>query len=193
MGRPRKIAETDAIARALRVFWEKGYDRASINDLGQAVEMGPSSLYNAFGSKAALFEKTLEHYVATHTTFVDELLGANDTDPEPTLRRLLHAAVALYTSKNTPRGCAMMEGGGVDASPQSEGGIIARRYRQSLEKTLRAYLQKHPARHLSNDPAILAKYLVGMMRGLSQLARDGTAKADLQRIADQAVASCFRG
>jgi AcrR family transcriptional regulator len=192
MPRPRKLPENEALERALLLFWERGYDRTSIGDLGDALGVGPSSIYNAFGSKAALFRKALQHYLQGHAAPTLEVLGnAAAVGLEPSLRELLHRAVALYTTKGQPAGCAMLEGGGPDGSADSEGGTIAREFRQETENALQAMIKTASEKEkLAATPSILAKYILGTMRGLSQLARDGTSRKDLLKIADLAASTC---
>ena len=44
-------------------FWQHGYAATTVRDLGAAMGLGPASLYNAFGTKRALFLRALERYV----------------------------------------------------------------------------------------------------------------------------------
>jgi TetR/AcrR family transcriptional repressor of nem operon len=62
MGRPRLFDLDGAIASALKVFWKAGYGATTPADLLAAIGVGKGSLYNAFGSKHALFEKALRRY-----------------------------------------------------------------------------------------------------------------------------------
>ncbi|HED64378.1 MAG TPA: TetR/AcrR family transcriptional regulator, partial [Planctomycetes bacterium] len=180
------------LERALRLFWEKGYDRTSVSDIGEALGVGPSSIYNAFGSKAELFRRTIEHYAGTHAAFVRDVVHSSDGRPiEESLRELLHRAVSLYTTKGLPPGCAMLQAGGSGGSTDSEGGLIAKEFRCSLEKGLRDLLTRASRNEaLAASPRILAKYLVGVMRGLSQLAADGASRKDLLEVADHALGNC---
>ncbi len=187
------MPEPEALEAALQLFWQKGYDRTSIADLSEALGVGPSSIYNAFGSKAELFRKSIQHYLSEHAGFVPEILGqAGEIGLEQSLKKLLHSAVNLYTHKNLPGGCAMLESGGADRSADSEGGCIAKEFIQQFEKAVCSLFDgatKDEA--LTNTPRILAKYTLAVMRGISQLARDGTSRKDLLQIADQAVDSCI--
>ncbi|MDR0241039.1 MAG: TetR/AcrR family transcriptional regulator [Burkholderia sp.] len=62
MVRPREFDRDDALERALRVFWEKGYAATSTDDLLSAMQIGRQSLYNAFGDKRKLYVEALERY-----------------------------------------------------------------------------------------------------------------------------------
>eukprot|EP01133_Synstelium_polycarpum_P021333 gene21333-25623_t len=61
-GRPRAFDRDAALERAMRVFWQKGYDSASMSDLTEAMQINAPSLYAAFGSKAGLFRAAVELY-----------------------------------------------------------------------------------------------------------------------------------
>lgn len=62
MGRKRQFDRTAAVEVAKELFWQQGYEGLSIRDLGTELNLRPGSLYQAFGSKEALFEEVLEIY-----------------------------------------------------------------------------------------------------------------------------------
>ncbi|MFW2590222.1 TetR/AcrR family transcriptional regulator [Sagittula sp. SSi028] len=65
MGRPRSFDYDQALLKAMAVFWEKGYDGASMRDLTSAMGITGPSLYAAFGDKHGLYLKTIDHYCSS--------------------------------------------------------------------------------------------------------------------------------
>src|SRR5690606_20762283 len=63
-GRPRTFDEDEALDRAMRVFWARGYERTSLPELLDAMGIARQSLYHAFGDKRALFLRCLDRYAA---------------------------------------------------------------------------------------------------------------------------------
>lgn len=51
-----------ALAKAMEVFWARGYEAASLSELLQNMGINKKSLYDTFGNKRSLFLKALEYY-----------------------------------------------------------------------------------------------------------------------------------
>jgi AcrR family transcriptional regulator len=68
MGRPRSFDDATVLDAAVDVFRREGFSRASVARLERATGLSTSSLYHAFGGKEALFERAVDHYVATFVT-----------------------------------------------------------------------------------------------------------------------------
>src|SRR3546814_3857 len=102
-GRPREFCVDMALAAALRVFWSKGYEGASMADLTEAMGITKPSRYAAFGNKEALFNKALDLYEREKLDYMQAALAA------PTARgvaeRLMHGALDMYSCPENPNGC----------------------------------------------------------------------------------------
>ena len=88
MGRPRKFDEERVVEAASRVFWRKGYEAASTDELCTATGLTRSSLFNAFTSKEHLFKRALSHYLSSRTARQAEALNAPGVSGAERIRRV---------------------------------------------------------------------------------------------------------
>jgi AcrR family transcriptional regulator len=187
-GRPRNFDRDQALDQALRVFWEKGYEGASLFDLTEAMGINRPSLYAAFGNKEELFRKALDRYESGPTAFVARALA------EPTARqvadRLLKEGINMVTHPDHPGGCLAVQGAlvcGDDAQPIRE---ELERRRKAGEVMIRKRFQRAqtegdlPADVEPND---LARYVTTVMRGLAVQAAGGATRKELLRVAELAM------
>src|SRR5258705_13627764 len=105
LGRPRTFDTDKALDKALKVFWRKGYEGASLPELTRAMGINRPSLYAAFGNKEALFRKAVERYAQGPSGYTGAALEL------PTARavveELLRGGARTMTDPKCPRGCFM--------------------------------------------------------------------------------------
>lgn len=87
--------------KAMLVFWQKGYEKTSLQDLLQATGISRSSLYNTFNDKAHLFTACVAHY-RKKTAFRKEIL-LNACNVKEGLREYFKQRIAA--SYSSPLGC----------------------------------------------------------------------------------------
>ena len=68
IGRPRQFDPSAALSAATEVFWLKGYDGASLDNLTAAMNINRPSLYLVFKDKQSLFLSALESYASSYGT-----------------------------------------------------------------------------------------------------------------------------
>jgi len=106
-GRPRSFDETEALEKATQVFWSKGYDGVTIEDLVEGMGVGRPSLYAVFGDKRAIFLRALKAYAERKGA-----AAATALLTPPTLRESISAflrfAVESATQKGSARGCLLI-------------------------------------------------------------------------------------
>src|SRR5690349_7428825 len=109
-GRPRSFDRTEALSRAMEVFWTRGYEGASMAELTGAMGIGAPSLYAAFGSKEALFREAIDHYGRTEGPEIQAAVAA-----APTARDAVEAYLTersrVFTRPGKPRGCMIVLSG----------------------------------------------------------------------------------
>jgi AcrR family transcriptional regulator len=188
LGRPRAFSEEDALAAALRVFWEKGYEGASLTDLTEAMGINRPSLYATFGDKQALFFRAIEQYANGPAHYLREALE------EPTayavIEALLRGAVKLLADPRNPRGCLSVQGG-IACSTAAEpikNALIAWRKKgetEIMKRFKRARAQGDLPAQL--DPHDLARYIATVLNGLAIQAANGATKAEMTRVVEIAL------
>ena len=106
-GRPRSFDETGALEKATQVFWSKGYDGVTIDDLVAGMGVGRPSLYAVFGDKRAIFLRVLRAYAERKGARAAKALlspqGLRDS-----IVGFLRYAVESATEKGSARGCLLM-------------------------------------------------------------------------------------
>jgi AcrR family transcriptional regulator len=189
-GRPRQFDIDRALDRALKVFWRKGYEGASLHELTRAMGINRPSLYAAFGSKEGLFRKALDRYAEGPVAYVREALD------EPTARavaeRLLAGTLDLLTNPGNPRGCLMVQG----ALACGKAADAVRRELACRRAAVEAAVCQRFERALEDcdlpadaSPADLACYLFTVIQGMAVQAASGAGREELRRAAQMALRS----
>jgi AcrR family transcriptional regulator len=106
-GRPRSFDETGALEKATQVFWSKGYDGVTIDDLVAGMGVGRPSLYAVFGNKRAIFLRVLRAYAERKGASAAKALLSPRTLRD-SLAGFLRHAVESATEKGSARGCLMV-------------------------------------------------------------------------------------
>ncbi|CAL9276142.1 HTH-type transcriptional repressor ComR [Streptomyces sp. SudanB5_2050] len=169
-------------------FWEHGYEATSVSDLTRVMDIGAPSLYAAFGDKRSLFEEVVQEYGARYGSF-----GARALAEEPTARagaaRMLREAAAEYTAPGRPHGCLVVHAAANCSTPEVEESLRRRRNANIAE--IQTRIEADVAAGVlpsDTDATALARHTGAMIQGMSQQARDGASRAELEALAEIALA-----
>lgn len=105
MARPREFDEETAVAKAVTVFWRLGYSATSVRDLGDALELSPSSLYRAFGDKHALYLRALDYYREHESTEGCRRFQAARPTVDELVQSVTTLALGNEAGTGSPTGC----------------------------------------------------------------------------------------
>jgi AcrR family transcriptional regulator len=172
----------------MHVFWEKGYEGASMHDLTTAMGIQPASLYAAFGNKQAMFERTLDHYLAGPAAFMSAALE------EPTAyaiaERILRQTAEALTARRARYGCMTIQA----ALVGDEGTKAVRQTLIRLRVRAQNALRQRFERSKSDgdlpedaDAAGLADFITCVFQGMTVQAINGAGREQLLRIARTAL------
>jgi AcrR family transcriptional regulator len=188
-GRPREFCIEQALAAALRVFWSKGYEGASMADLTEAMGITKPSLYAAFGNKEALFHKALDLYEAEKLEYTRRALD------QPTARGVaeyyMRGAVETQTSCSEPQGClGVISAMACGAEAESIKAHVIKRRASSqaalVERFERAKREGDLPAHI--DVGGLTGYLYAILQGMAVQAGSGATREDLERVVETSLA-----
>lgn len=188
MGRPREFDEQAALDAAMRVFWEKGYEGTSLDDLTAAMGINRSSLYSSFGDKEALFGRVMARYGEGPMSYMHKALEL------PSARAVIEALVVgtvdFLSDPKHPRGCLSLQGGLACGTGVESVRRAMIEWRTSALGALQKRMQR--ARHEGDiprdvDPKDLARYVLVLLNGLGVQAANGATRAEMKRAVELAL------
>ncbi|MDD2874696.1 MAG: TetR/AcrR family transcriptional regulator [Azoarcus sp.] len=184
----KSFDEEEAVGKAMKVFWEKGYEPASMADLIAGTGISRGSLYNAFGGKEQLFIKALQKYDTDYRRATLAELEAMD-DPKRAIATLFENFVADTVADPEKKGCFLVNTASALTAHGDEVNRIVRNGLRELEGFFRRCIEVAQARKqvpASLDPENTAKGLVGMVVAIRVLGRGMFDESALRTVAAQA-------
>ncbi|WP_139671923.1 TetR/AcrR family transcriptional regulator [Pseudomonas sp. F16(2018)] len=187
-GRPREFDKQQALRKAMRLFWEHGYEGTSMSALVSALGIASARIYAAFGSKQQLFEEAVALYESTEGGFADRALALPDI--YQALARMLEDAISTYTRANEPRGCLVVSAAsGVAPDNLAVQQWLSGHRRQRTESIIERLRQARDQGQLPADTQAeaLGHFYATFLHGISVQARDGVPGEDLRSASRQAL------
>jgi AcrR family transcriptional regulator len=188
-GRPRQFDREAALDIAMRLFWSRGFETTSIQDLSSAIGINTPSLYAAFGDKKRLFREAVGRYCAGVGGFAVPAMSGRKT-ARAAIESLLLSAAEAYTNDTLTRGCMVIHAG-VNCTVQSED--IAAELAAIRHKLDRLIIERVTQGQSDGDVAndidteALGLFYAAVLKGMSTQARDGASCEALRSIACQAM------
>ena len=180
-GRPLSFDRDSALETAMHVFWERGYEAASISDLTSAMGITPPSLYTAFGDKEQLFLEAIERYALGYGS-----AGARALDEEPSTRgaieRWLMEAANELTQPCHPKGCmVVMAATNCSAAAERVQDALLLRRTEAIANVGRRIQGGIDGGELppDTDAKDLANFYATIYQGMSMQAKDGATHESL--------------
>ena len=189
--RPREFDHDDVLRIAFDQFWRKGVRGTSLSDIARDAGVQRGSLYNAFGSKEALFLCAYERYASGYLSSIQKVLGTGNLRAR--LTAFFDLTIRNFRSGSPPRGCpttrglmelGAAEGEGLDENARRAFADLVTR----ITGLIRDALLEGVARgEFKGDPEIAALHIATVTRGLAVLERAFDDEAELRKIAAHTV------
>jgi AcrR family transcriptional regulator len=183
-GRPRLFDRTAAIQQAMDLFWDRGYEGTTFDDLIGAMKLSPSSFYHEFGSKERLYREAVDYYLSVSSSYVSRVLSSH-RDTRAAFEAFIEETAAFFTNGASPAGC-MISLAGTHLPPHLRSvADFTKSLRKGFEQELARRLRKGvsdgdlpPGTNVKE----LAAYFDTVIRGMAVHARDGASRKQLLAI-----------
>ncbi|MEW9678813.1 TetR/AcrR family transcriptional regulator [Pseudomonas sp. TE50-2] len=188
-GRPREFDKQLALRKAMRLFWEHGYEGTSMSALVSTLGIASARIYAAFGSKQQLFEEAVALYESAEGGFADHALALPDI--HQAMAQMLEAAISTYTRVDEPRGCLVVSAAsGVAPDNLGVQQWLAGHRRQRTESIISRLREARDQGQLPAETQVeaLGHFYATFLHGISVQARDGVPGEDLRGASRQALA-----
>ncbi|WP_406831740.1 TetR/AcrR family transcriptional regulator [Pedococcus sp. KACC 23699] len=191
-GRPRGFDTDTAIDHAIEVFWQHGYEGASLDELTGAMGINRPSLYAAFGNKEQLFRLAVARYAEVDMAYAREAL--EQPTAADVVTSLLHRNVDAVTRADRPAGCLTVQGGTACGAGNEAIADFLAASRLTGERALADRLTRSIADGdlpAESDPVALARFVMVVAEGNAVHAAAGTSAEELHESVDIALKAFF--
>lgn len=186
-GRPRSFEEDEALARIAEVFWERGFDAASLDEISARSGVARPSLYSTFGNKEEMYLRSMELFAAR----IRAAIATDAEGLEATLMAVFDGLLSIYIDEGQrARGCLVLCTAPTGAAAQPAIGAALQRVIESIDAMFGEILrdaQTHGELAANLDLDARAVMLSSTVHSIALRARVGTPAAELRDLAARAV------
>ncbi|HTD40689.1 MAG TPA: TetR/AcrR family transcriptional regulator [Mucilaginibacter sp.] len=186
MARTKDFDEDEVLTKAMNLFWHKGYNGTSMQDLVDGLGISRSSMYDTFGDKHSLFIRALENYKKIS---INEMKASVDNAPtaKEAIRKMFEYIVTELLRDDLHKGCFLVNAAVELASHDQEINKMLCENDKQLEKYFYEAIKK--GQSTGEIPAeknahALAQFILNSIKGIRVTARSGTDKKIFQDIID---------
>lgn len=181
-GRPKLFSREELVAQVMELFWEKGYNNLSLNEIAKETGLTRASLYNAFTTKEALFLEAVNYYAAHSADAALERIKSGERIG-PVFYRLFDEASKSRAADKKRRGCLAINCiNELIASNTELGETFAAMYdkrRMLIQKLIRQAIdQKELA--ADTDPELTANMIQTFITGFSIFSKNMASEKKLR-------------
>ncbi|WP_339489628.1 TetR/AcrR family transcriptional regulator [Pseudomonas sp. EL_65y_Pfl2_R95] len=181
-GRPKSFSPEQALESAMQVFWQRGYEATSLQDLLAATGLSKSSLYQTYPSKQAWFEAAFARYCRNRQELLLELLEQSSS-PLDYIRSRLIGVLDDDGLDGIPRGCMLVNVANEFSLGQPAVVLLVKNATEGFSRVLSIALKRAQVNgelSAQADCAALGFYLQCVISGLRTQVKSGLAAEQIE-------------
>ena len=189
MARPKEFNPEHALEKAMRLFWQSGYENTSLDALMRETGVARQSLYDTFGDKRSLYLKALAHYRDQTNSAMQTMLNEIPSVKEG-FAKLLYG-LAAETREQHERGCLLLS---ANLQRDTKDAVLRDFLRDNQTRVEEIFVralkraQKQGALAAKKDPTALGRFFVVTIQGMRAMARLKSDRKALEQVAHVALA-----
>ncbi|WP_316739013.1 TetR/AcrR family transcriptional regulator [Pedobacter aquatilis] len=191
MARTKVFNETEVLDKAMNLFWEKGYNATSAQDLVDTLGISRSSLYDTYGDKHTLFVLALKQYRKER---IDPVIEGVETavDIEAYIRFVFEAVKVDALDENRSKGCFMVNSAVELGSVDSDVALIANEIMKDTESMITKAIEKGQQQGVftkTHSARSLSRFIFNSLNGLRVTMKFDASKKMFDEIVNVCLAS----
>jgi TetR/AcrR family transcriptional repressor of nem operon len=179
MARTKDFDENEVLAKAIQLFWYKGYNGTSMQDLVDGLGISRSSLYDTYTDKHTLYMKALESYQQAGWTKIQEMI--DDSGPAiENIKKLLELTANEMLCDTQQKGCFMVNAEVEVALHDPQVNDVVCKNDQQLEEWFYQLIKKGKNNGEIKNPAdarALARFIFNTVKGIRVTAKSTQDRA----------------
>jgi TetR/AcrR family transcriptional repressor of nem operon len=178
MARSKEFEEAEVLDKAVALFWCKGYNGTSMQEVVDCLGISRSSLYDTFGDKRQLYLAALDRYRARMAGALLQTVQ-NATAVVPTVRQLFEMAIRESLEDQLTKGCFMVNSTVELAPHDPEVARIVKANMDDIEEAFYRLIRKGQQQGEitpKHDARALARFLFNTLSGLRVAAKAGAGR-----------------
>ena len=190
MARTKDFDEKEVLEKAIQIFWHKGYNGTSMQDLVDGLGISRSSLYDTYTDKHTLFVKALESYQNSGSSKVEKIVNTPGPAKE-TVKKLLEFVADELLGDKDQKGCFMVNAEVEVAPHDAEINNLVCKNDQQMEDAFYQVIKKGKESgeiKNSQDARALSRFFFNTVKGIRVTAKSTTDKSVFDDIINLTVA-----
>ena len=190
MARTKEFDKDDVLQKAMDLFWTKGYNATSMQDLVDGLGISRSSMYDTFGDKEGLFCAALSTYRNQQSANIADAF-AKIPSPLKAIQTILGSAIAKNGAEEH-KGCFMVNSA-TELAPNNDKvrDFVCQNNTETIATLAQNILQGQEKGEITKktEATRLAQFVFNTMIGIQVSARAGMDKKMLSDVVSVALAA----
>jgi len=189
MARTKDFDEAEVLKKAICIFWDKGYNGTSMQDLVDGLGISRSSLYDTFGDKQKLYIKALEGYQQQNNHQFDRLVNTAP-DAKMAIKQVFELIVDNLLGDMQRKGCFMVNAGIELANHDEQVNALLCRNEQQMEQFFLKVVEQGQQKGeipTKQTPQALARFLNNTVKGMQVSVKSTTERVFFEDIVKTAL------